>query len=86
MEEKLDKGEASSIAVALELENSTLIIDELNGRKIAQTLNINIIGTIGIIVLAKQKGIISDHTFVIDKLKVHGFYISENLSNIIKNF
>jgi predicted nucleic acid-binding protein len=32
LENRLDKGEASSIALALEIENSTLIIDEIKGR------------------------------------------------------
>jgi predicted nucleic acid-binding protein len=32
IESKLDKGEASSIALALEIPNSTLIIDEVKGR------------------------------------------------------
>ena len=52
LEKRLDRGEASSIALALEIENSSLIIDEVNGRKIAQSLKIDIIGTIGIILLA----------------------------------
>jgi predicted nucleic acid-binding protein len=53
----LDKGEASSIALALEIENSILIIDELKGRKIAKSFNIEIIGTIGILLIAHRKRI-----------------------------
>ncbi len=41
LEEQLDRDEASSIALALELENATLIIDETKGRKIAQSYDIN---------------------------------------------
>ncbi len=55
LEDRLDKGEASSIALALEIENTTLIIDEIKGRKIAQSLNIDIIGTIGVILLQKRE-------------------------------
>lgn len=36
IENKLDKGEASSIALALEIPSSTLIIDEVKGRNIAK--------------------------------------------------
>jgi len=45
--ESLGKGEASSISLALETENSLLIIDEKKGRKIAEELNIEIIGSLG---------------------------------------
>ncbi len=55
----LDKGEASAIALALETENSLLIIDEKKGRKIAQDFKIDTIGTLRILLLAKQKGAIS---------------------------
>lgn len=77
LENLLDKGEASSIALALEIENSTLIIDETKGRKIAQSLNIDIIGTIGIILLADKKGLISDVIGTILRLVNKGFRLSD---------
>ena len=51
----LDEGEASSIALALEHKNSLLIIDEKDGRKIAASLNLQIIGTLAVLLEAKQK-------------------------------
>jgi len=83
IEERLDKGEASSIALALEIENTSLIIDEIKGRKIAQSFNIDIIGTIGIILLADKKGLISDVTSLILRLVNKGFRLSDNLINKI---
>lgn len=56
LEEKLGKGEASSIALALELQPSVVIIDEIKGRKIAQSFNLEIIGTLGILILAHKRG------------------------------
>ena len=41
----LDKGEASAIALALDIENSILIIDDLKGRKIVEKLGLNFIGS-----------------------------------------
>lgn len=79
IEERLDKGESSSIALALELRNATLIIDEIKGRKIAQSLNIDIIGTIGIILLAHKKGLVPDVTTLILRLVNNGFIISDAL-------
>jgi len=75
----LDKGEASSIALALEMPNAILIMDEIKGRKIAKSLNIEIIGTIGIILLAKEKDLISDVLETITILKDKGFRLSDNL-------
>lgn len=55
LEKQLDKGEASAIALAIEIDNATLIIDEIKGRKIAQSFNIDIIGTIGIVLLTETR-------------------------------
>jgi len=83
LESKLDKGEASAIALALEIENSTLIIDEIKGRKIAQSLQLKIIGTIGILVLANKRGILNDILGPILKLVNSGFRMSDKLINSI---
>ncbi|TNF41873.1 MAG: DUF3368 domain-containing protein [Bacteroidetes bacterium] len=79
IESKLDKGEASSIALALEIPNSTLIIDEVKGRNIAKNLNIEIIGTVGIIILAGKKGVVNDVISVILKLVNNGFRLSNKI-------
>jgi predicted nucleic acid-binding protein len=50
IEASVDKGEASAIALAIELDDCLLIIDDLKGRKFAQQLGLTIIGTFGIIV------------------------------------
>lgn len=83
IEERLDKGEASSIALALEIDNAMLIIDEIKGRKIAQSFNIEIIGTIGIILLADKKGLVTDVTSLILRLVNKGFRLSDKLINRI---
>jgi predicted nucleic acid-binding protein len=83
LEKRLDKGEASSIALALELENATLIIDEIKGRKIAQSLNIDIIGTIGVILLAEKRGLIKDVFEILFRLVNNGFRLSDKLMDSI---
>jgi predicted nucleic acid-binding protein len=79
LEKRLDRGESSSIALAIEIDNSTLIIDEIKGRKIAQSFNIDIIGTIGIILLADKNGLISDVIGTILRLVNKGFRLSDKL-------
>jgi predicted nucleic acid-binding protein len=83
----LNKGEASSIALALEIKDSTLIIDEIKGRKIAKSFKIDIIGTIGVLLLANNKGLIKDVLGIILKLVNRGFRISDNLlDRLIDNY
>ena len=87
LETKLDKGEASSITLALETPGSTLIIDELKGRKIAQSLQVDIIGTIGVVLLGNKKGLIIDVIGTILRIVNSGFRLSDKLLNkIIKEY
>ena len=50
----LDKGEASLLHIAMKYENSLIIIDDAKARRVAKKLNLNFIGTIGIIITAKK--------------------------------
>src|SRR5215213_769879 len=52
LEASVDKGEASAIALAVELVDCLLIIDDLKGRNLAETLGIKITGTLGVILEA----------------------------------
>lgn len=79
LETIVDKGEASAIALALELDNPLLIIDDLKGRKLAKKLNLNIAGTLGVILKAKEKGIIKSTKGIFEKLKQSNFRISEKV-------
>ncbi len=75
----LDKGEASAIALALEIKDSLLIIDELKGRKLAQKLGVTITGTLGVLVQAKQNGYIPLLRPLLDKVNQTDFRLSEQL-------
>ena len=79
LEMQVDKGEASAIALALESENPFLIIDDYKARKLAQNLKLNHTGTIGVIIAAKQKGIINSIKPILEKIKESNFRISTDL-------
>lgn len=75
----LDEGEASAIALALEMENSILILDDLKGRKVADRLKLRYSGTPGLILGAKQAGIIKRVSPVLDKVRSTDFRFSDGL-------
>jgi len=54
LELQLDKGEASAIALALEIQDSTLILDDFKARKVAEKLGLKITGTLGLMILPKN--------------------------------
>ena len=83
IEASVDKGEASAIALAIELDDCLLIIDDLKGRRFANQIGLTIIGTIGVIVDAKLAGIINSVKPVLTKIKSTNFRITEQLEVII---
>lgn len=68
LERQLDKGEAESIALAMQLQADYLLIDEIKGRHIAEEMGLKIVGLLGILVKAKQENIILLVKPVLEKL------------------
>lgn len=84
LETTLDKGEASSIALAMDYKGSSLLImNEIKGRKMAKNLGIHITGTLGIIVLAKSKNLIPKVKPLLEKIKSTNFRLSPQLEELI---
>ncbi len=76
---ELDAGEASAIALALRRPQSGVILDERKGRMVAKRMDLRVLGTLGIIVNAKEAGLITSAKELIDRLEVHGFWLSHEL-------
>ncbi|MCL2097334.1 MAG: DUF3368 domain-containing protein [Bacteroidales bacterium] len=79
LELQIDKGESSAIALALETPNSILILDDYKARKVAQSLNLFYIGTIGVIIKAKLLGVIPSVKPILNKMKTTNFRLSAEL-------
>jgi predicted nucleic acid-binding protein len=79
----LDPGEASAIALALELNDVLLVVDESKGRREAMRLGIKITGTLGVLVKAKRNGFIKELKPILNELNLAGFRISESLADEI---
>ncbi len=76
---QVDLGEASAIALAAELDNPLLLLDDIKARKLAAKLGMNFTGTLGVIHKAKQIGVIDKVKPLIDKLLSTDFRISNNI-------
>jgi predicted nucleic acid-binding protein len=85
LEAKIDVGEASAIALGLEIPNCSIILDDLKARKIAASLKLDFTGTLGVIVKAKQLNLIDSVKPIIRKLREAGLRFSEEIEKDILN-
>jgi predicted nucleic acid-binding protein len=74
----LDSGESSSILLAIE-KSALLIIDEKKGRRIASELGVRILGTLGMISIANERGLIDSIESLVEAIEREGFFISGSL-------
>jgi predicted nucleic acid-binding protein len=82
----LGPGEAAAISLSVEVNANALLIDEKAGRKIARQLEIPVIGTVGILVEAAERGLINlEESF--HSLKATNFRFPHNgLDEILRPF
>jgi len=75
----LGPGESSVLSYAYANPGVEAIIDDLNGRKCASLLKIPVRGTLGIILVAKKRGLIPKARPVIEELIRSGLYLSRQI-------
>lgn len=75
---RLDSGEAEAICLADELE-APLLIDELEGRRVAQTAGVSLTGTLGVLLAAKRAGHIRRVEQLLWRLQSEHFHMSTRL-------
>ena len=59
--------------------HNLLILDDRQARSVAQRLTVPIIGTIGVLLLAKKAGILQSVASILIELEAAGFYVSDAL-------
>ncbi len=82
LEEFVDRGEAEAIVLALELNADLLLIDDRDARNLAKKLGLQVMGTLGVLALAKYIGLIREVKPIIDKLIETGFWISRRILEV----
>ena len=82
LEMQIDKGEASAIALALETADNIVILDDWKARKLAERLGLTVTGTLGVIIRAKNTGLIPSIKPYLEKIRETNFRISEELEQI----
>jgi len=79
LQSDIDKGESEAIALALEINADLILLDDADARRIARLYDLQITGTIGILLRAKYEGKISSFHKAINQLQDSGFWINKNL-------
>jgi predicted nucleic acid-binding protein len=75
----LGDGESSVLALAVNDPECEAILDDRDARRCAQTLGIGSRGTIGLIVLARQIGLIPSARPVLEQVRRAGLFVTDDL-------
>ncbi len=78
----LHGGEREVIGLAEELRADLVLMDEAAGRRELSTRGIKCLGTVGLMIHAKQRGLIAALKPELDQLRACGFHLSNRLMQI----
>jgi predicted nucleic acid-binding protein len=75
--QSLDPGESEALALALEVQASAVLMDEAAGRAMARQVGLQPLGILGLLLLAKQRGLVPAVSPLMDRLEQElGFFLS----------
>jgi uncharacterized protein len=81
---EIDLGESEAISLYKELKADYLLIDDKKGRQIAESNNVTCIGTLGVLISAKQKKLIPSLRLIfLNLLSQKRFYQKDLLNEIL---
>ncbi|MFZ5828509.1 MAG: DUF3368 domain-containing protein [Planctomycetota bacterium] len=75
----LGAGESAVLAYAFARPGTEIICDDLAARRCAVTLGIPVRGTLGLVLVAKQRGVIAAARPVMEQLRAAGMYLSGSI-------
>jgi hypothetical protein len=79
----LGAGEAEVIALATEMPGVLVIMDDAEGRRVADGLDLQVTGTVGVLVEGKARRCISTIAPLLDRLVAEGLWLSERMRRTI---
>ena len=77
----LGPGEAEVLAWALAHPGCVAVIDDLHARRRAAPLGVSVTGTVGLVLRAKQCGVMPIARPVLEQLRRSGLYLSDRVMN-----
>lgn len=87
LRERLDPGEAETIALAVECQPAWVLMDEREGRHTAQRLGIKTVGVVGVLITAKARGLIPQVGPLLEQLRQKaGFFLSDRVIHDARAF
>jgi predicted nucleic acid-binding protein len=81
----LGAGEREAICLAVETNASAIILDDDPARKTAISLQLRVLGTAGVLLLAKERRLIESVKPCLDSLIDHRFFLSRQVYELILN-
>jgi len=75
----LGAGEREALALAIEAKADRVVIDDLAARRIARSLNLRVTGTVGVLLIAKARGLITGVRPCLDALVRESFFVAPEL-------
>ena len=82
---ELDEGERQAVALAFGLgKNVLLLMDDYAGRQAAKSLQIHVTGLVGLLVLAKQRGLVEKVGSLVEELRNAGYWLSDEIAEIAR--
>jgi len=75
----LDAGESCVLAQALQMNGARALVDDRAARNCAKVLQIRSLGTVGVILLAKRRGLIDSARLALTKISDAGCWLSADL-------
>ncbi len=86
LRDELDAGESEAIILARENQATLIFLDERAATRKARSIGLQSIGTLGILLIAKEKGFVTKLKPLLDRLQSEGFHMSDTLySQILRS-
>ena len=81
----LGSGERAALSLAVEVQAGAILLDDEPARKVAAQLNLQIIGTAGVLILAKERQLIAAVKPCLDALIENRFFLARAVYELILN-